>query len=271
MYTVEAKNVSFQYSHQTKALKDITFRLTREKVVILGNNGSGKSTLLQHLNGLLISDQGELYVLGEKMTKKNATNMRKKVGFVFDHPENQLFAITVYEDIAFGPRNLGCSEKEVKEKVERALALLSIEELRDKAPYHLSLGQKKKVAIAGVLAMNPSILLFDEPFSGLDPQSVEQLLTILERLYEEGHTLIVTTHDVDIAYGWAEECLILHDGQLIAHGDIHVMEDKQVMKKARLKVPSLFSLFEHTSYRPRTIEKAKEIMEKYVMKEEFSV
>lgn len=269
MAIVEIKNLSYTYSDKTVALKDVSICIKgRKKVAILGANGSGKSTLLQHLNGLILPQKGSIKIKGIPSCKENLHDIRKIVGFVFDNPDDQLFSTTVYEDIAFGPRNLKYGEDKVEKVVQKVLNLLGIQELKHKQPYNLSFGQKKKVAIAGVLAMEPEIMIFDEPFSGLDPYSLGQFLQILKTLYDIGHTLVITTHDVDIAYSWADECIILNKGKVLAQGDISLLEDKSLMKKARLKTPCLYEIFSDTSNRVTTISEGKEIIKKLIKNKE---
>ncbi|WP_026674101.1 energy-coupling factor ABC transporter ATP-binding protein [Alkalihalobacterium bogoriense] len=255
-------SVSYRYNNDALALENLSCTLTKQKVALLGANGSGKSTLLQHVNGLLLPDSGMVSVDGEHVTKQNLQSIRKTVGIVFDNPENQLFAPTVYDDIAFGPRNKGLGEEEVAVIVHDVLKLLQISELQERMPYHLSLGQKKKVAIAGVLAMQPQVLLFDEPFSGLDPISLQEFLKLLEVLSDKGHTIVVTTHDVDVVYGWADECVVLQSGKVLVHGTVEILEDRERMTKAKLTIPTLVQLFEHTSFRPKSIEEAKMYVQK---------
>ncbi|WP_017727524.1 energy-coupling factor ABC transporter ATP-binding protein [Halalkalibacterium ligniniphilum] len=260
MNSIEINELSYSYADNTKALSNLTCSFSAQNIALLGGNGSGKSTFLQHLNGLLLPKKGSIDILGERVAKENLESIRKKVGLVFDHPDHQLFAPTVYEDVAFGLRNSGFSENEVKKRVEETLELLGIRFLKDRPPYNLSLGQKKKVAIAGVVAMEPKVILFDEPFSGLDPASLEEFLELLYKLKILGHTIILSTHDVDIAYHWAEECMLLKDGEIVAVGTAEIMEDQELMERARLSLPSLVTLFQHTSWRPKTIEEARLIL-----------
>lgn len=257
---IEIKQVSYTYPDKTEALSNVTCSFSSNKIALLGSNGSGKSTLLQHLNGLLFPNKGSIIIDGVQLTNKTVKEIRSRVGFVFDKPDTQLFAPTVFEDVAFGPRNLGYSEIEVNELVETTLQRLKIIDLKDKPPYNLSLGQKKKVAIAGVIAMCPKFIIFDEPFSGLDPVGLEDFITLLNTLSDQGHTILLSTHDVDIAYRWAKECLILHKGNMISSGPIEIIENEEMMKRANLSVPTLYSLFKETEYRPKTVGKAKHLL-----------
>lgn len=261
MEIIKIDNLKYTYSDGTVALKNVSISVGQgKKVAILGSNGSGKSTLLHHFNGLLIAQVGFIKVKGVNVEKDNVHEIRKIVGLVFDNPDDQLFSTTVYDDIAFGPRNLKYDEDKVKEVVDNAMGLANIEELKDKQPFNLSLGQKKKVAIAGVLAMDAEILVFDEPFSGLDPQSLEQFLSILENLNSFGNTIIVTTHDVDIAYEWADECIILNKGKVLAQGDINLLEDDSLMRKANLRVPILYDIFSKTDLRANNVGQGKDLI-----------
>ncbi|WP_197079069.1 energy-coupling factor ABC transporter ATP-binding protein [Candidatus Syntrophocurvum alkaliphilum] len=201
MKTVEINKLTFKYPDQTIGIKDLNLEINSAKrVAILGSNGSGKTTLLFHLCGIFIPQKGKVKVLNEEVNKSNLRKIREKVGFVFDHPDYQLFSTSVYNDIAFGPINLGLDEKTIKKRVQKAMKLVNIEDLAAKSPSRLSWGQKKRVAIAGVLAMNPSLIIFDEPLSGLDPASMQSFTTILNQVYDQGKTVFISTHDVDFAY-----------------------------------------------------------------------
>lgn len=266
MNIIEINNLWYRYPDNTTALKDVSINIEEKKrVAILGSNGSGKSTLLQHLNGLILPQKGSIDIKGIPMCKEKLQDIRRLVGLVFDNPDDQLFSTTVYEDIAFGPRNLKYREDIVEEVVNKVLNIVGIEDLKDRQPFNLSLGQKKKVAIAGVLAMEPEIMVFDEPFSGLDPHSLEQFLSILEILYSIGHTIVITTHDVDIAYGWADECIILNEGSILAQGEIHLLEDEELMSRAKLRIPNLYKMFSNTSIRVRNIDKGRELVTKFFL------
>lgn len=256
---VEINNLRYSYPDGSLALDGINLSIERgRRVAILGANGSGKSTLLEHLNGLILPQEGEVFIDGIRLDKKSLWEVRRKLGLVFDNPDDQLFATTVFEDVAFGPRNLKLDEAKVREKVEEVLEVIGIIDLRDKQPHNLSLGQKRKAAIGGVLSMEPDILVFDEPFSGLDPGSLEQFIGILDRLYDLGHSLIVTTHDVDIAYSWADEIIIINKGRVLSQGGPELLEDEDLLKEANLRLPSLYRIFANTNIRVRNIDQARE-------------
>ncbi len=247
MKEITVSKLSYSYPGEKSALKDVSFRLNPgKKLAILGANGSGKSTLIQHFNGLILPQQGTVQIGGDLVAKGNLKTLRQKVGIIFDQPDDQILASTVSEDVAFGPRNLRLSEEEVRRRVTKALEQMEIAELGEASPYELSLGQKKKVAIAGVLAMKPEILVFDEPFSGLDPASREGLKKALDALHKLGHTLIFTTHNVDIAYQWADQLLILKEGRVLHSGDVNALEDEKLVSRGNLELPTSVKILQGT-------------------------
>ena len=262
---VEMTGVSFHYDgvdgSKIRALHDINLELEYgEKVAVLGANGSGKTTLFYHLNGLLLPQSGEITVQGTEVNKKNRKELIKNVGIVFENPDNQLFSTTVYDDVAFAYRNQNFSEKEIKNKVPALLDKVQAGDLAEKSPYNLSWGQKKRVAIAATLAMDPDILIFDEPFSGLDPLVSKYLMALLEDLHEEGKTILMGTHNVDIAHSWADKIIILYEGEVFAAGPVDLLEDKKMMEKVHLDTPLLAKIFEGSSYTPRSVTEARQLI-----------
>ncbi len=238
MYAVDVKGLSYNYADGTNALQDISLTIPKNtKTAILGSNGSGKTTLIYHLNGLYLPQQGEVIIMDFPLKKKNLYEIRRKVGLLFDNPDNQLFSTTVFNDIAFGPRNLKLKEEEVLSRTYAAMRTVNIEGLKERPPYNLSLGQKKKVAIAGLLAMEPEMFVFDEPFSGLDPNSTCQMIEILTELHIKGTTMIISTHDVNMAYSWADQVIILKEGRLLIAGEAKLLTDRELMFQAYLKTP----------------------------------
>ena len=208
-------NLHFRYPDGTRALDGVTFAVRPgERVGIIGPNGAGKSTLLLHLAGLLGPSEA-ISIVGEPYTRKNARVLRRKVGLVFQQPDDQLFCPTVFEDIAFGPRNMDLPPQDVPQRVRESLASVGLEGLDDRPPHHLSLGQKKRAALAAVLAMRPEILVFDEPTSDLDPRGRRQLLELLQTLEQ---TQIVASHDLSFIAGLCERVLVLGEGRLIREG-----------------------------------------------------
>jgi len=240
-YAVEVENLFFQYRDGSEALKGISFKIMPgEKIAILGENGAGKTTLLLHLNGVYLPKKGRVKIFGEEVKKGNEYKIRQKVGLVFQNPDDQVFSATVYEDIAFGPVNFGLSKEEVEKRVEKAMKALKIEELKERIPQHLSYGQKKKVAIAGVIAVDPEILILDEPMAFLDPSSRRQIINILKYLEGEGRTLIIATHDVNFAADWAQKVIILKRGRVLAEGPPEILTRDEVIREADLEQPLVY-------------------------------
>jgi len=219
MHLVETRDLCHTYADGTEALRGVNFTAGRAEIVaVLGANGAGKTTLFKHFNGLLHPSSGRVLVKGGDITKENLLHVRQTVGIVFQNPEEQLFAPSVYEDIAFGPRNLGLEEDVVEHRVKDSLRLVGMEGREDKAPHHLSYGQKKRVALAGVLAMEPLVLVLDEPTSGLDPEGEEDTVELLLGLRERGFSLVFATHNVDIVPQLADRIYLLHHGRMVGVG-----------------------------------------------------
>ncbi|HIJ87355.1 MAG TPA: ABC transporter ATP-binding protein [Desulfuromonadales bacterium] len=215
-HIVEVIHLQHIYPDGTIAIRDVSFRITHgESVAIIGANGAGKSTLLQHLNGCLEATSGQVRIGDTLLSKGTLPDIRRTVGMVFQNPDDQLFMPTVFDDVAFGPLNLGLVGTEVEKRVMDALIQVGAAHLRAKPPYHLSGGEKKRVAIATVLAMTPDILVLDEPVSGLDPFARRQIMTILQ---EFNHTKIFTTHDLNMVLELCQRTIILHEGEIMADG-----------------------------------------------------
>ena len=205
-------NVSFSYHNSEEVLKNISFSMREgEKVALLGLNGSGKSTLMLHTNGLLLPSKGEVIVKGISTTSKRLTEIRRTVGIVFQEADDQLFMPTVYEDVAFGPRNMNLPKEEVEKRVREALEKTNTFELAKKAPFELSGGQKKSVSIATVLSMNPELLVFDEPTSGLDYQATKNFIEIVKCLPQ---AILLSTHDLELAKTLCNRAIILENGKI---------------------------------------------------------
>ncbi len=252
------KDLSYTYPDGRVALKKINAEfITGKKTAIVGLNGSGKSTLLYHLNGTLLPQTGSVRIFDEEISKKNLNSIRKKAGFLFDYPDHQLFLTTVYEDIGFGLKNLGQTKLEINSSVDEILKKLHIEYLKDYPPYQLSLGQKKICAIAGVLVMQPEIIICDEPFSGLDSKVKENFKTILDEFSAQGKTIIFSTHDQEFCYEWADNVFIMNKGEIIAAGDaVSIFNNKEVLEKAGITMPKLARLFGTKVPAPRSVEEA---------------
>ncbi len=235
-HIVEARDLHYAYPDGTTALRGISFRITHgESVAIVGANGSGKSTLLMHLNGCFLPDGGWLRVGDCPVTRKTVPLIRRAVGLVFQDPDDQLFMPTVFEDVAFGPLNLGLPPDEVDARVSGALATVGASHLRDRPPYKLSGGEKRAVSLATVLSMWPDILVMDEPTSNLDPRSRRRLIELL-RSFE--HTKIVATHDLDMVVEVCGRTIVLKEGRVVADGPTStVMIDEALLRDCHLERP----------------------------------
>lgn len=238
---LSTENLSFTYPDGTQALKNINIEIEKGgKVAIIGPNGAGKSTLFSHFNGLTEPTSGCVKIEGNPISfeKDELLKVRQKVGIVFQDPNDQLFAPTVKEDIAFGPMNLGLSYDEVEKRVEDALKMVGMENYEDKTPHHLSGGQQKRIAIAGIIAMKPELMILDEPTAGLDPDGVEKVLNIMNQLNEEGMTLIISSHDIDMISKYADKIFVLYNGEIIESGNKNkIFSDMELLKKAHLRTP----------------------------------
>ena len=268
---LEVKNLKYSYNSDYQALKGVSLKVERgQMIALLGKNGAGKSTLFLHLNGIYRPDEGKVFIDGEelKYDKKSLLKFRQKVGIVFQNPDDQIFAPTVEEDVAFGPLNLGLSMEEVQKRVVESLARVGMSGFEKTAPHHLSGGQKKRVAIAGILAMKPEVMVLDEPTAGLDPQGVVDLSKLLDELNEEGITIIISTHEVDLVPNYADKVFVLVDGKLIGEGTPkEIFAQPEILEQANLKVPIVTDLFQQLEKEqgfdmegdyPLTIDEAKE-------------
>lgn len=268
---LEVKNLKYSYNSDYQALKGVSLKVERgQMIALLGKNGAGKSTLFLHLNGIYRPDEGQVFIDGEelKYDKKSLLKFRQKVGIVFQNPDDQIFAPTVEEDVAFGPLNLGLPMEEVQKRVVESLARVGMSGFEKTAPHHLSGGQKKRVAIAGILAMKPEVMVLDEPTAGLDPQGVVDLSKLLDELNEEGITIIISTHEVDLVPNYADKVFVLVDGKLIGEGTPkEIFAQPEILEQANLKVPIVTDLFQQLEKEqgfdmdgdyPLTIDEAKE-------------
>jgi cobalt/nickel transport system ATP-binding protein len=217
-----------------------------ENIAILGPNGAGKSTLLHQFNGLLTPTNGKVYVLEKEVTRQNLDEIRQKVGLVFQDPDDQLFARTLSQDVAFGPTNLKLPRNEVEERVKWALEVTELKGLDAKAPQNLSSGQKKRAAIAGVLAMKPEVMVLDEPMANLDPRTATKILRLLLQLNKDlGITLIIATHDVDLVPLFATKISIMNKGKIILEGTPEmVFSQTETIRSLDLRLPRITHLFE---------------------------
>lgn len=239
----EAREVSYAFDNNSPALEGVSLSISAgEKIVILGPNGSGKSTLLAMLDGLVFPQKGELLAFGHPVTEETfadeeyALSFRRRVGLVFQEPDTQLFSSTVWDEVAFGPLQLNLPSSQVKERVDSAIALLRLTHLRERSPYRLSVGEKKRVAIASVLAIDPEVLLLDEPTAGLDPRSQDELLEFLLQWHDGGKTIITATHDLDILDEMAERAVVLDERHRVAAGGTpeEILSNQELLERTNL-------------------------------------
>jgi cobalt/nickel transport system ATP-binding protein len=243
---LEARDIWYRYPRGMEAIRGISFHIRKdEKIALVGPNGAGKSTLLMMFNGMIRPDSG-LILFDNQPVLYDAASLRilrKRVGFVLQNPDRQIIAPTVYQDVAFGPTNLGYSEHEVKEAVIRALRHVGLEGFERRPPHQLSGGEKKRVAIAGVLAMDPDVLVFDEPTSGLDPSGSEDIMELLDELNHEGKTIILSTHDVELVYPWADRAILMLGGKILQEDIPEVaFGNPESVRMAHLSLPTLLEL-----------------------------
>ncbi len=237
MKIIEIANLKFTYPDGTVALKGINLDIEEgESVAIVGPNGSGKSTLLLQLNGIL-RGEGTIRIRSLLLEEKNLRRIRSLVGMVFQDPDDQLFSPTVFDDVAFGPMNMGLSQEEVRRKVKEALEEVELTGFGHRSAHHLSFGEKKKVSIATILSTNPKILALDEPTSNLDPRARRHIIDLLKGLKQ---TKIVATHDMNLAWELCERAVILNDGKIAADGSREkILTNEPLLVKHGLELPSL--------------------------------
>jgi cobalt/nickel transport system ATP-binding protein len=270
---LESRNVHYLYEDRTEALKGVDITLEEgRKIAFVGPNGAGKSTLMLMFNGILRPSLGEILFKGEplKYDSRSLRGLRQKVGMVFQNSDDQLFAPTVYQDIAFGPLNLDFPQDKVDRYVNYAVAYVGLSGYQKRPPHHLSGGEKKRVAIAGILAMEPEVMILDEPTSNLDPASSEEIMDMLDELNCGGKTVIISTHDVDLAYRWADDVILMENGGVLRRGlGPEVFGDAELIKRARLKLPIVVDLYKeligrgllNSSKTPRNVLELTDLME----------
>ena len=242
MHLIETRDLCYSYPHSVRALEGINFIAPRNaRIAVIGSNGAGKSTLFKHFNGIFKPTSGSVLIRGEPITKANIREVRKFVGIVFQNADDQIFSPTVEQDVAFGPTNLGLDEETIHHRVHEALRIVGIEDLAERVPHHLSGGEKKRVAIAGVIAMEPEVLVLDEPTAGLDPQGVQDLIGFINSLSEKyGMTVIFSTHDVSLVAEVADYIYVMNRGRFVAEGSVEqIFMQPDMLKSMRLDVPVL--------------------------------
>lgn len=264
--SIQVKNLEHIYNpglpHESKALDDVSFEIEDGQFVgIIGHTGSGKSTLVQHLNGLLKPTSGQIIVDDEDLTAEGISliDVRKRVGLVFQYPEYQLFEETVAKDISFGPRNLGLNEDEILERVKEAMDLVNLpyEQFAEKSPFDLSGGQKRRVAIAGVIAMKPKILILDEPTAGLDPKAHQDVLKMIKDIHnKEGNITIFVSHNMNDVAKLSDKILVMHGGKCVLQGTPkEVFAKDDYLKEIGLDLPDVTQLLQNLQCRGVTVPK----------------
>lgn len=276
---LEAKQLSFSYPDGTMALQNVSATIEKgKKIALLGANGTGKSTFLMHLIGTLKPKAGTVLFAQQPVqyNRSSLRALRSKVGFVFQDPDSQLFSASVWQEVSFGPINLGWDESKVKEMVTKALQVTGTMALKDRPIHSLSYGQKKLISIADVLAMDPEVIILDEPTASLDPQSTIHIADLLNDINRRGTTVLMATHDVDMAYAWADVILIMHRGTIIKQGKpMEVFLDDELLNLSSLTKPlvlDIFCMLQQKGYLPKeiTIPRNRQqlcaILDEYAMK-----
>lgn len=246
---IETNKLSFNYPDGTEALSQVSVQIKKGKTIgILGGNGAGKSTLFLNLNGILKPFSGEILYEGEviKYNTKGLHRIRQLIGIVFQDPDNQLFSASVYQDVSFGVLNLGLSEEEARVRIEKAIERTGIDSIRQKPTHSLSYGQKKRVALAGVIAMEPKVLILDEPTAGLDPQGVSEIMKLIKELQQVlDIAIIIATHDIDLVPVYCDYAYILDKGKIVKEGTPEaIFSNAEEIRKVHLRLPRIGHLME---------------------------
>lgn len=242
MHLIETRDLTYTYPGNVTALHSLNFVAPRNaRIAVIGSNGAGKSTLFKLFNGIFKPTSGTVLIRGEPITSANIREVRKFVGIVFQNADDQIFSPTVEQDVAFGPTNLGLDPETIHHRVHEALRLVGIEDLAHRVPHHLSGGEKKRVAIAGVVAMEPEVLVLDEPTAGLDPQGVHDLIGFINSLSRKyGMTVIFSTHDVSLVAEVADYVYVMNKGRFVAQGKVEeIFLQPDMLRSVRLDVPVL--------------------------------
>ncbi|MVX66064.1 ATP-binding cassette domain-containing protein [Clostridium chromiireducens] len=243
---LKIEDLHYAYGNGKSALDGVSVDIYEgEKIAVIGSNGSGKSTFFLNVDGVLKPEQGKIFYRDMIINRKNLKELRKNIGIVFQDADNQIIASTVRAEVGFGPMNLKLPKEEILRRVDEALEYMNISHLKDRPPHYLSGGEKKRVSIADIIAMKSEIIIFDEPTAALDPLNAMMLEDVLLKLGAEGKTMLISTHDVDFTYRWAERVLVFCEGKIIADGSpIEIFRNKEILKKANLKQPTLLEVYE---------------------------
>jgi len=278
---LRTENISFRYDVKLQALKNVSVTFHKgELVAVLGCNGAGKSTFFLCCNGVLKPESGEIYNKSMKMTgsKKDIIALRQAVGLVFQDPDSQIIAGTVESEVSFGPMNLRLPRDEVENRVDDALSQMNLSNYKNYAPQYLSGGEKKRVSIADILAMRSEIILLDEPTASLDPLNTDALESIILELNQKGITVVISTHDVDFAYRFAQRAIVFANGEVVADGNIEdVFKSEEILTRAGLRKPMLLSAAQslekqfavsHKGIKPRDISEFEQYINELINKEQ---
>jgi cobalt/nickel transport system ATP-binding protein len=243
---LKVENLHYVYGNGKAALEGVDVEIYEgEKIAVIGANGSGKSTFFLNINGVYTPTDGQITYRELPVTKKNLNELRKKIGIVFQEADSQIIASTVKAEVGFGPMNMKLPKEEVLERVKEAMAYMNLTGFEDRPPHYLSGGEKKRVSIADIVAMKPEIMIFDEPTASLDPLNATMLEEVLYKLCGEDKTVMISTHDVDFTYRWAERVLVFCDGKIIADGTpLEIFRNHEVLKQANLKRPAMLDVYE---------------------------
>ncbi|MCB2341143.1 energy-coupling factor ABC transporter ATP-binding protein [Clostridium estertheticum] len=270
---LNVENLYYVYGNGKAALDGVSVDIYEgEKIAVIGSNGSGKSTFFLNINGVFTPQQGKIIYRGNVVNKKNLKDLRKNIGIVFQDADNQIIASTVRAEVGFGPMNLKLPKEEVIKRVEESLSYMNISDFKDRPPHYLSGGEKKRVTIAGIIAMKSEIIIYDEPTASLDPLNTMMLEEVLAKLSSEGKTMLISTHDVDFAYRWAQRVLVFCQGKIIADGTpLEIFLNTEILKQANLKQPTMLEVYESlvekhmladTKAYPKSTQEFKEMLKK---------
>lgn len=243
---LQVRGLHYAYDEEKHALDNISLDIhAGERIAVLGTNGAGKSTFFLCLNGVLEPHEGEILLHGQTVEKRNRNALREHVGVVFQNADDQIIASTVLAEVSFGPMNLRLPRAEVERRVDLAITAMDLEDYRHRPPHYLSGGEKKRVSIADIIAMESEVILFDEPAASLDPVGTEMLEQVLEGLSAAGKTLMISTHDMDFAFRWAERVVVFSGGHIIDDGDpLSVFRNEETVLRANLRRPAMLTVFE---------------------------
>lgn len=238
---IRFQNVHYAYSPNQPVLQDITLSITPgEFVALIGGNGSGKTTLAKHCNGLYQPVSGTVTINGKDTKGCSVAELATQVAYCYQNPDHQIFQTTVWEEVAFGPKNLGLDERQIAERVDEALRSVGLQHLQGEEPYFAGKGMRQKIAVASILAMKPQVIVLDEPTTGLDHRGMMEMMSLISRLHQEGHTILAITHDMRLVAEYAKRVIVLHEGRIIADGTPQAVFAKQeILATAQVEPPAV--------------------------------